>query len=128
MSRARAQQPKSARYIGSMVADIHRTLLYGGIFAYPADAKVRPPRTHSATDRRDVCARGVPAQNKSGKLRLVYECNPISFIIEQAGGKSTTGTRRMLDVTPTALHQVRIAAPAADAVRAFGLAVVVLSR
>jgi hypothetical protein len=83
---------------------------------------------HALRDRRDVCARGASAQNKSGKLRLVYECNPISFIIEQAGGKSTTGTRRMLDVTPTALHQVRAATAAVVAVRAFGLAVVGLLR
>jgi len=77
-----SKPPRSARYIGSMVADIHRTLLYGGVFSYPADAK-----------------------NKNGKLRLVYECNPISFLIEQAGGKATTGTQRILEVQPTALHQ-----------------------
>jgi len=75
-------KPKSARYIGSMVADIHRTLLYGGIFCYPADS-----------------------QNKDGKLRLLYECNPIAFIIEQAGGKATTGTKRILDIKPTSIHQ-----------------------
>jgi len=75
-------KPKSARYIGSMVADIHRTLLYGGIFCYPADSK-----------------------NKNGKLRLLYECNPIAFIIEQAGGKASSGKERILDVAPTSLHQ-----------------------
>jgi len=72
---------KTARYIGSMVADVHRTLLYGGIFCYPADA-----------------------QNKSGKLRLLYECNPIAFICEQAGGKASNGYKRILDVQPTNIH------------------------
>eukprot|EP00808_Paulinella_micropora_P005667 g72605.t1 len=65
---------RSARYIGSMVGDVHRTLLYGGIFAYPGDKK-----------------------NPKGKLRLLYECNPIAFIMEQAGGKATTGRQRILD-------------------------------
>jgi fructose-1,6-bisphosphatase I len=74
--------PKSARYVGSMVADVHRTLLYGGIFCYPGDVK-----------------------NPDGKLRLLYECNPMAFLIEQAGGKATTGTQRVLDVQPTKLHQ-----------------------
>jgi len=75
-------KPKTARYIGSMVADVHRTLLYGGIFCYPADEK-----------------------NKNGKLRLLYECNPISYIIEQAGGKSSTGRQRILDIQPEKVHQ-----------------------
>lgn len=70
------------RYIGSMVADVHRTLLYGGVFAYPADAK-----------------------NRKGKLRLLYECNPMAFLIERAGGRATTGTTRILDLIPTALHE-----------------------
>lgn len=78
------KQGKSGRYVGSMVADIHRTLLYGGIFSYPGDQK-----------------------NKNGKLRLIYECNPMSFLIEQAGGKSTTGTQRVLDIVPKALHEKR---------------------
>ena len=72
----------SSRYVGSMCGDIHRTLLYGGIFMYPADKK-----------------------NTKGKLRLLYECNPISMLIEQSGGRSTTGTERILDLQPTALHQ-----------------------
>eukprot|EP00184_Porphyridium_aerugineum_P008048 CAMPEP_0184692176 /NCGR_PEP_ID=MMETSP0313-20130426/764_1 /TAXON_ID=2792 /ORGANISM="Porphyridium aerugineum, Strain SAG 1380-2" /LENGTH=397 /DNA_ID=CAMNT_0027149987 /DNA_START=104 /DNA_END=1297 /DNA_ORIENTATION=- len=72
----------SSRYIGSMVADVHRTILYGGLFAYPADSK-----------------------NKNGKLRLLYECAPISFLIEQAGGVSTTGTQRVMDVVPNGVHQ-----------------------
>ncbi|DAZ96360.1 TPA: hypothetical protein N0F65_008010 [Lagenidium giganteum] len=74
--------PYSARYVGSMVSDVHRTLLYGGIFAYPADSK-----------------------SKNGKLRLLYEANPMSFIVEQAGGLSTTGTMRVLDILPTDIHQ-----------------------
>merc|ERR1712079_181292 len=70
------------RYIGSMVGDVHRTLLYGGVFAYPADSK-----------------------NKNGKLRLLYEGAPMSFIVEQAGGKSITGHSRVMDIPPTGVHQ-----------------------
>ena len=76
------KQKKALRYAGSMVGDVHRTLLYGGSFAYPADTK-----------------------NKQGKLRLLYECNPMSMIIEQAGGKATTGTQRILELQPTSVHQ-----------------------
>ncbi len=72
----------SLRYIGSMVADVHRTLLYGGVFLYPADVK-----------------------SHKGKLRLLYEANPMSFVIEQAGGKATTGVERVLEVQPERLHQ-----------------------
>ncbi len=75
-------RPYSLRYIGTMVGDAHRTLLYGGIFAYPGDRK-----------------------NPKGKLRLCYECNPMSFIIEQAGGRATDGSKRILDLQPTALHE-----------------------
>lgn len=75
-------RPYSHRYIGSMVADLHRTLIKGGIFMYPADKK-----------------------NANGKLRLMYECNPMAFIIEAAGGMATTGKERVLDVKPTELHQ-----------------------
>lgn len=75
-------RPYSARYIGSMVADLHRNLLKGGIFIYPPTAKT-----------------------PNGKLRLMYECNPMAFIVEQAGGKATTGTQRILDIQPTELHQ-----------------------
>jgi fructose-1,6-bisphosphatase I len=75
-------RPYSLRYIGTMLGDIHRTLLYGGIFAYPGDTK-----------------------NPGGKLRLMYECNPMSFVIEQAGGKSIDGKQRLLDVQPKALHE-----------------------
>lgn len=70
------------RYIGSMVADVHRTLLYGGIFMYPADYV-----------------------NRSGKLRTLYECFPMAFLAEAGGGVATTGTQRILDVTPTSIHQ-----------------------
>jgi len=73
---------KKARYIGSMVADVHRTLLYGGIFMYPGDKK-----------------------NPSGKLRLVYELNPMSFLIETAGGVATTGRKRILDLKPYKIHE-----------------------
>lgn len=75
-------RPYSARYIGSLVADVHRTLLYGGIFAYPGDSR-----------------------NPNGKLRLMYEGNPIAFIMEQAGGRAIDGKIRILDVVPTKLHQ-----------------------
>ncbi|MCY1349422.1 Fructose-1,6-bisphosphatase class 1 [compost metagenome] len=72
------------RWIASMVADVHRILTRGGIFMYPCDA--REPE-------------------KPGKLRLMYEANPMSFIIEQAGGASTDGRQRILDIQPTSLHQ-----------------------
>ncbi|KAG8954263.1 Fructose-1,6-bisphosphatase [Tulasnella sp. 424] len=74
--------PYSARYIGSMVADVHRTLLYGGIFGYPNDKKT-----------------------KTGKLRLLYEAFPMAMLTEQAGGVATTGTQRILDIEPTEIHQ-----------------------
>jgi len=75
----------TARYIGSMVADVHRTLLYGGVFCYPADRK-----------------------NPKGKLRLLYECYPIAYIIEAAGGKAIVGNdsvERILDIKPLTIHQ-----------------------
>ncbi len=75
-------RPYSTRYIGSMVADIHRNLIRGGIFIYPGTKK-----------------------NKSGKLRLLYECNPVAFLAEQAGGKASDGFNRILDIKPTALHE-----------------------
>ena len=78
-----SNRPYSLRYIGSMVADFHRNLIKGGVFIYPASYK-----------------------SPQGKLRLQYECNPLSFIIEQAGGKSTNGNgERILDITPESLHQ-----------------------
>ena len=72
------------RWVASMVADVHRIMTRGGIFMYPADA--REP-------------------DKPGKLRLMYEANPMSFLVEQAGGTSTTGLGRIMDVEPTQLHQ-----------------------
>jgi fructose-1,6-bisphosphatase I len=75
-------RPYTSRYVGSLVADAHRTLLKGGIFAYPPDAK-----------------------NQHGKLRLLYEANPMAFLFEQAGGMATTGEARILDLVPEALHQ-----------------------
>jgi len=74
--------PYSARYIGSMVADVHRTLLYGGIFGYPDDKK-----------------------SKNGKLRLLYEAFPMAFLTEQAGGLASTGRGRILDVVPKTIHE-----------------------
>jgi fructose-1,6-bisphosphatase I len=74
-------RPYSHRYVGSLVADAHRTLLKGGIFAYPADKK-----------------------SPKGKLRLLYEANPMAFIFEQAGGAAIDGSRSILDIVPGALH------------------------
>ena len=74
--------PYTQRYIGSMVSDVHRNLIKGGIFMYPG-----------TTDK------------PKGKLRLLYECNPFAFIVEVAGGKATNGKERILDVQPTELHQ-----------------------
>jgi len=71
-----------ARYVGSMVADVHRTLLYGGIFMYPATS-----------------------ESPKGKLRLLYECNPLSYIMEKAGGMATTGDMPILDIQPESIHQ-----------------------
>jgi fructose-1,6-bisphosphatase I len=75
-------KPFSSRYIGSLVADFHRTLLYGGIFMYPGDVK-----------------------NPSGKLRLLYEAAPLAFICEQAGGRATDGRGEIVDIVPSDLHQ-----------------------
>lgn len=74
--------PYTQRYIGSMVADVHRNLIKGGIFMYPG-----------TTDK------------PKGKLRLLYECNPFAFIVGVAGGKATNGKERILDIQPTELHQ-----------------------
>lgn len=75
-------RPYSARYVGTLVADAHRTLLKGGIFVYPPDKR-----------------------NTDGKLRLLYEANPFAFLFEAAGGKATTGHQRILDIIPRELHQ-----------------------
>jgi fructose-1,6-bisphosphatase I len=75
-------RPYGHRYVGSLVADAHRTLLKGGIFAYPTDSK-----------------------SPKGKLRLLYEANPMAYIFEQAGGTAIDGERAILDLNPTELHQ-----------------------
>jgi fructose-1,6-bisphosphatase I len=75
-------KPFSARYIGSLVADFHRNLLYGGMFMYPADAKC-----------------------PQGKLRLLYEAAPLAMIAEHAGGRASTGEGRIMDIIPTSLHE-----------------------
>jgi len=80
-----AARSLSLRYIGSMVADVHRTLLGGGVFFYPADT--RDPK------------------KPEGKLRLLYEANPMAFVIEQAGGYASTGRGPLRDIVPTGLHQ-----------------------
>jgi len=83
--RNKIKAPYSSRYIGSLVADFHRNLLKGGIFLYPEDTK-DPKKT-------------------TGKLRLLYEANPLAFVVEQAGGYASTGYERILDIKPTKLHQ-----------------------
>jgi fructose-1,6-bisphosphatase I len=75
-------RPYSGRYVGSLVADFHRNLLYGGIYLYPPDSK-----------------------NPNGKLRLLYEGAPLAFVAEQAGGAASNGTRRIMDLPPDSLHQ-----------------------
>lgn len=79
------KKPYSLRYIGSLVADFHRNLLYGGVFMYPAD--MRDPK------------------KPQGKLRLTCEANPMSFLVEQAGGMATDGMNRILEIEPDHLHQ-----------------------
>ena len=76
------KRPYKARYIGSMIADFHRNLLKGGVFLYPSTN-----------------------QSPNGKLRLMYECNPMAFIAEQAGGLASTGSYRVMDLMPSELHQ-----------------------
>ena len=75
-------RPYTSRYIGSLVSDFHRNMIKGGIYMYPKGSR-----------------------NPNGKLRLLYECNPMAFLAEQAGGKSSDGYLRTLDVIPTSLHQ-----------------------
>jgi fructose-1,6-bisphosphatase I len=77
-----SRRPYTSRYIGSMVADIHRNLIKGGIYMYPTTSS-----------------------SPEGKLRLMYECNPMAFIIEQAGGVASDGFRRIMELEPTELHQ-----------------------
>ena len=78
-------RPYKARYIGSLVADFHRTLIYGGIFLYPMDHK--------------------DPEKPKGKLRLLYEASPLAFVARQAGGYASTGRQAILDITPSGLHQ-----------------------
>jgi fructose-1,6-bisphosphatase I len=75
-------RPYTSRYIGSLVSDIHRNILKGGIYLYPKSSKA-----------------------SNGKLRLLYECNPMAFIVEQAGGKASDGFNRIMEIQPTELHQ-----------------------
>lgn len=75
-------RPYTSRYIGSLVSDIHRNMIKGGIYLYPTSFK-----------------------SSKGKLRLLYECNPMAFIVEQAGGKASDGFSRVLEILPTALHE-----------------------
>jgi len=76
------ERAQTARYVGSLVSDFHRNLIKGGLYMYPPTAK-----------------------DRKGKLRLQYECNPMAFLAEQAGGKASTGTGRVLDVVPTHIHE-----------------------
>ena len=75
-------RPYKARYIGSLVSDFHRNMIKGGVYIYPTSSKA-----------------------PKGKLRLLYECNPMAFLAEQAGGKATDGYMRIMDIKPTELHQ-----------------------
>lgn len=75
-------RPYTSRYIGSLVADFHRNLLKGGIYLYPSTASY-----------------------PTGKLRLLYECNPMAFLAEQAGGKASDGAQRILELKPQSIHQ-----------------------
>lgn len=75
-------RPYTLRYIGSLVSDFHRNLIKGGIYIYPESSKA-----------------------PTGKLRLLYECNPMAFLAEQAGGKASDGSTRILDIQPARLHQ-----------------------
>ena len=76
------EKPYANRYVGSMVADVHRTLLYGGVFMYPATQEA-----------------------KNGKIRLLYESIPMSYVVEKAGGASSNGQQSILKVQPTSIHQ-----------------------
>jgi fructose-1,6-bisphosphatase I len=76
------ERPYTSRYIGSLVSDVHRNIIKGGIYIYPSSAKA-----------------------PNGKLRLLYECNPMALIIEQAGGRASNGYQRILDIEPSELHQ-----------------------
>jgi fructose-1,6-bisphosphatase I len=75
-------RPYSLRYTGALVADVHRSLLEGGLYFYPSDG-----------------------EHKDGKLRLLYECAPLAFVVEQAGGRASTGMQRILDIQAESIHQ-----------------------
>ena len=75
-------RPYTSRYIGSLVSDIHRNMIKGGIYIYPTSSKA-----------------------PKGKLRLLYECNPMAFIVEQAGGKASNGFNSIMEIIPTELHE-----------------------
>ena len=77
-----SEKPFTGRYVGSMIADVHRTLLYGGVYMYPGDSKM-----------------------KRGKLRLLYEASPLAMIVEQAGGRATDGEQDIMSIQPTELHE-----------------------
>jgi fructose-1,6-bisphosphatase I len=79
----RTGRPYSTRYSGSMVGDVHRILMEGGIYLYPADASSGKP---------------------SGKIRMLYEAHPLAFVMEQGGGRASTGRERVLDLAPRSLH------------------------
>jgi fructose-1,6-bisphosphatase I len=76
------ERPYTSRYLGSLVSDFHRNMLKGGVYLYPSSSRY-----------------------PNGKLRLLYECNPMAFIAEQAGGLASTGKESIMDVQPTELHQ-----------------------
>jgi fructose-1,6-bisphosphatase I len=76
------ERPYTSRYIGSLVSDFHRNMIKGGIYMYPKGSK-----------------------NPNGKLRLLYECSPMAFLAEQAGGLATDGYKRIMEIKPTELHQ-----------------------
>ena len=82
MEDAATGRPYSARYVGSLVADFHRNLLYGGVFLYPGDRK-----------------------NPKGKLRILYEAAPLAFVAEQAGGAASNGRQRVMELIPNSLHE-----------------------
>jgi fructose-1,6-bisphosphatase I len=82
MGKTDSEKPHKARYIGSLIADFHRNMLYGGVFLYPADIN-----------------------NPNGKLRLLFEANPLSFIAEEAGGMAIDGKHNILNIKPKELHQ-----------------------
>lgn len=102
-----------------MVADVHRTLVYGGIFLYPANVKSPKGKVSWEVDEKFLSSSGKNATVgfylfiiiyfifacSTFQLRLLYECNPMAFIMEQAGGMATTGSMNVLDIQPTSIHE-----------------------